>query len=83
MTDHVALATSQTPMSAMLWHRRLGHLPYKDLCVLRQTPGTGVLFTGGMEECVTCPQGKAIQLSHPKEATTRATTVLGRVHMDV
>ena len=47
----------------------MGHINHKSLDVLRKEPASGVVYTGDLKKCGTCPLGKSAQQSHPKQAT--------------
>lgn len=71
--------------SALLWHRRLGHINTKDLNIMKNGAVEGVNYTDTDEvtksNCVICCEGKQTRLPFP--TGTRATTVLEIVHADV
>lgn len=71
--------------SALLWHRRLGHLNTKDLNKMKNGAVEGVSYKDTYEvtksNCVVCCEGKQSRL--PFSTGTRATKVLDIVHADV
>lgn len=71
--------------SALLWHRRLGHINTNDLNKMKDGAVEGVSFESTYEvtksNCVVCCEGKQSQL--PFSIGTRATKVLEIVHADV
>lgn len=67
---------------ATIWHKRLGHLSYGGMRVLRNK--NIVKFQEQkLEECIGCLQGKQVAMSFPKCVAKRATSPLELVHTDV
>lgn len=71
--------------SALLWHRRLGHINTKDLTKMKNGSVEGVDYKDSFKvtksNCTVCCQGKQPRLPFP--TGTRATAVLEIVHADV
>lgn len=71
--------------SQELWHRRLGHIGFKNLCRLRDGLAHGISFTDKESDskCISCIEGKQTRLSFPKDIATRATEKLQLIHADL
>lgn len=80
MSSH-ALCTT-TKESAMLWHRRLGHLNAKSMHILKNK-GIGIDFSASYTEtCVPCLQGKLAKKPFVK-SKSRSSQVLELIHSDL
>jgi hypothetical protein len=72
----------QDTSSYELWHQRLGHAGEEKMRLLDQAvTGVTKLTTKPTEPCETCTLSKSVR-SVNREAATRATKRLGRVHTD-
>lgn len=74
---------TEAKSESLLWHRRLGHLNYQDLCKLR-TIADGIVFrsTQLVEPCIDCLKGKQSRFRFPQQGS-RATKLLELVHSDL
>lgn len=76
---------SSTTVSAIDWHRRLGHINYSDLCKMRDGIVDGVKFADGetsLRNCEACQKGK--QSRQPfKSSGTKSSDILELVHSDL
>lgn len=81
------LNTTQTLLlfSAMVWHRRMGHLNYGDLKKLRDGTADGIHVSDEMkttETCVDCLKGKQSRFSF-NNIGSRANSMLDVIHSDI
>lgn len=78
------LWASSPKASSEVWHRRFGHINYKDLCRMEAGIVDGMTFSTkrNSNECVTCCEGKQSRLPFSKHGT-RAESLLQLVHADV
>ena len=68
---------------ATTWHRRLGHINFRSMDLLRKKEGNGVTFTdSSMSPCDICAIGKSRQLAHPKKTTRKTIAAMQLVHTD-
>ncbi|KAG5874329.1 hypothetical protein JTB14_018884 [Gonioctena quinquepunctata] len=83
--EHQCMLSSTTSASSGIWHRRLGHINYKDLFKMQAGAVEGMTFKtkrDSTNKCIVCCEGK--QSWHPfKHQGTRATSLLELVHADV
>lgn len=72
---------------AMLWHRRLGHLNYKDLCKMRDGVVSGMKFANTNEitlkNCEVCCQGKQTRFPFSASSNQRAENLIELIHSDL
>lgn len=84
-TEDILMAKSSNDFE--LWHRRLGHLHYKYMVILKNGLVSGVSFTDPQKEiwnCVSCLEGKQCRIPFKKNGTfQRATKKLELVHTDL
>ena len=79
-----ALLTEQMNQ-AQVWHRRLGHLSYKNLHYMTQnnsvagTPKISLVAT----ICKSCQKGRQARRSFPKKSFTRGKRILEIIHSDL
>lgn len=73
---------SSTKESAMLWHRRLGHLNAKSMNILK-IKSIGLDYNGNYtEKCVPCLQGKLSKKPF-KNSKSKSSKVLQLIHSDL
>ena len=58
----------QAAATAILWHRRMGHLNRKSPDLLKKVNNNGVSFDGTVPDCDVCAVGKSRQRAHPNTA---------------
>lgn len=89
--DSGCQGTQQGPVCASasagqaLWHKRLGHLNYKSMCVLKKS-NIGVSFQDNGDTaagCVPCLEGKLCGKPYPTGEGKQAKDLLELVHSDV
>lgn len=76
---------SKNTESALTWHKRLGHLNYPYMKLLRDSKSVGVDFKDDDSEiraCETCARGKQHKGTY-KRSETRSNEILELVHTDV
>ena len=79
------LTVSNEKKSALMWHRRLGHLNYYSMCKMRDGAVKGVEFNGNESEiknCETCAIGKQCRLPF-KENKNASNHKLELIHSDL
>lgn len=81
----VMMASQRTEAATQdVWHRRLGHLNYKSMELLKQGMAAGISYDNKTyQKCIACIEGKQTRLPFPKRTFHRATEVLQLVHSDV
>ncbi|CAM9968021.1 unnamed protein product, partial [Ectocarpus fasciculatus] len=79
--DDLGVAYSAT-VSANTWHRRLGHLNFRSMELLRKKEANGVEFSDSMTPCDICAISKSRQLAHPKKTTRQTTAPMQLVYTD-
>lgn len=82
--DH-ALLTNENPGNLERWHRRFGHLNFRDLKNLQTksiVKGLNLNLKNANEECIICARGKMQQLPY-KNSTHRQKEKLGLIHSDI
>ena len=80
-----AALMNSTQTSHELWHKRMGHISFKNLCRLRDGLAHGISFKDkeSIGKCISCIEGKQTRLSFPKGTATRATEKLQLIHTDL
>lgn len=84
-SDVKCLLAASKSVSLNLWHRRLGHMNYRDMCRMRNGAVNGVTFDGqanDLKQCEVCCMGKQPRLPF-KNVGTRAEGLLDLVHSDL
>lgn len=79
--DGLGVAYAAT-VNANTWHRRLGHLNFRSMDLLRKKEGNGVDFADSMSPCDICAISKSRQLAHPKKTTRKTTAPMQLVYTD-
>lgn len=70
-------------VSEITWHRRLGHLNYRSMCVLKKIV-KGLKFSSSHKEpCIPCIEGKLARKQFKKVKFRRATQKLELIHSDL
>jgi hypothetical protein len=78
---HIAISLEE---NAMLWHERLGHLNTASLKELdAMMDGMNLKEVPLHRICERCVKGKHQRTSFPKDGATKASQLLGIVHIDV
>lgn len=67
---------------AKLWHRRFGHINFRDLCKLKNDLVIGVEFSGEFDKCRECVLGKAHRKSFSSSGS-KTSEILELIHTDV
>uniref|UniRef100_A0A146LH62 Retrovirus-related Pol polyprotein from transposon TNT 1-94 n=3 Tax=Lygus hesperus TaxID=30085 RepID=A0A146LH62_LYGHE len=82
-TVEPALAVTHHDSSYTLWHKRLGHVNPKSMCLLRDGLADGVNFKNiDADSCVSCLKGKLNRSPFPR-SENRATQRLALIHSDL
>ena len=84
--SHMAQAASAAPLTADVWHQRLGHSNMRVVQQAAAIPDNGVNITGSVHtgRCFICPLGKSAQQAHPRpQEPARASKPCEVVMMDV
>lgn len=71
--------------SALLWHRRLGHINYQSLCKMRDGAVRGIEFnddSSEIERCETCAMGKQCRQPFTK-SEYESKNILDLIHSDL
>lgn len=71
---------------ALMWHRRLGHLNYSDMCRMRDGAVDGINFIGGenqVRNCQVCCEGKQTRKPFGHSDNQRAEGILNLIHSDL
>ncbi|KAG5864825.1 hypothetical protein JTB14_033693 [Gonioctena quinquepunctata] len=68
--EHQCMLSSTTSASSKIWHRRLGHINYKDLCTMQAGAVEGISFKtkrDSTNKCIVCCEEKYNDLQAWKE----------------
>lgn len=65
-----------------LWHRRFGHLNFRDMCKLKNQLVNGIKFIGELDKCPECVLGKSHRKSF-SSSESRSFNILELIHSDV
>ena len=80
----IVMSASEKPDLNFLWHRRLAHLNYVSMLVLRDKLADGVNFPNGkINQCVPCVEGKATRKPFVSKPVKRAKEKLELLHTDL
>lgn len=85
VVEDYALQTNENPGNLERWHRRYGHLNFRDLKGLQTNnavKGLNLDSKNASEECIVCAKGKMTQLPY-KCSEHRQKEKLGLIHSDI
>ncbi|XP_021995650.1 uncharacterized protein LOC110892812 [Helianthus annuus] len=80
------LISKASEFESLLWHRRLGHVNFKNmnkLSKLNLVRGLPIKEFPFSEKCIACAQGKQHKKSHKSKAVNTITAPLQLMHMDL
>lgn len=76
---------AKTKQTALMWHRRLGHINYQSLKKMRDGAVLGIEFDDDdseIKKCETCPLGKHTRMPF-KSSERKSNKILELIHLDL